>query len=138
MVPQMIMNIDFAPTLLEIAGLQTPADMQGQSFLSLLKGNSTKPPWRDAIYYHYYEFPQPHHVSPHFGIRTNRYKLIRFYQAHNNWELYDLQNDRNEMKNLYGQKGMEALTKKLKHQLNMLIQQYKDTEAMDILKQEIQ
>lgn len=131
-IPQMIMNIDFAPTLLEIAGLSTPQDMQGQSFLPLLKVNS-KATWRDAIYYHYYEFPQPHHVSPHFGIRTNRYKLIRFYKAHNNWELYDLQNDRHEMKNLYGRKGMEAITKKLKNQLNILIGQYKDTEAMEIL-----
>ena len=131
-IPQMIVNIDFAPTLLNIAGVQAPADMQGQSFLPLLKTPTTA--WRHAMYYHYYEYPQPHHVSPHFGVRTERYKLIRFYGPKDYWELYDLKKDPHELHNIYG--TSEEITATLKKQLDELILQYKDTEAADILRAE--
>lgn len=98
-VNNMLVNIDFAPTLIDLAGVKVPTDMHGKSFAPLLSAASVKD-WRKAMYYHYYEYPQPHQVAPHFGIRTERYKLIRFYGPHDDWELFDLQNDRLEVKNL--------------------------------------
>ena len=92
--------------------------------------------WRMAAYYHYYEYPEPHHVSPHFGIRTDQYKLIRFYGPNNAWELYDLKKDPSEMKNLYSEKKDSKLVASLKKQLNDLIRQYHDDEAMLILQNE--
>lgn len=130
-IDKMVMNIDFAPTILDIAGIKTPADMQGQSFLPALRNKEYK--WRDAIYYHYYEYPEPHHVSPHFGIRTSRYKLIRFYGPADNWELYDLQKDLSEVQNLYNKKEYTAVIADLKKQLDKLIKKYADKEAEEIL-----
>ncbi len=133
---EMIVNIDFAPTLLQAAGAPVPADMQGRSFLPLFKSRTARTGWRKAIYYHYYEYPEPHHVSPHFGIRTQRYKLIRFYGPANYWELFDLQKDPHEMMNIYPLKAHDALAMGLKKQLLTLIRQYKDDEALQIIKKE--
>ena len=83
---------------------------------------------RDAIYYHYYENGE-HSVSPHFGIRTKRYKLVRFYKRVNSWELYDLKKDPNEMNNLYGQKKYEKITRELNLQMDELINKYDDQDA---------
>ena len=132
-VSEMIVNIDFAPTLLDAAGVQVPADMQGKSFLPLFKKGKTAPEWRKSVYYHYYEYPEPHHVAPHFGIRTQRYKLIRFYGPAKYWELYDLQTDPGEIKNIFGTKGNEKLEAGLKKQLVELITQYNDEEAMGLV-----
>lgn len=125
-----VMNLDVAPTVLAAAGLQAPAEVQGQSMLPLFQKAA---PGRDAMYYHYYENGE-HAVSPHFGIKTKRYKLIRFYKRVEGWELYDLQRDPREMNNLYGKKGYERLTAALKQQLNGLISQYDDTDAVEVLK----
>ncbi|TDB67343.1 sulfatase family protein [Arundinibacter roseus] len=131
---EMILNIDWAPTVLDIAQVKAPADMQGKSIFPLLNSRQTaKTPWRKNVYYHYYEFPQPHHVYPHFGIRTTRYKLAYFYGGADSWELFDLQKDPSEMTNLYGKKGTEKITKQLKDSLKMLMQTYEDKEAMDVL-----
>lgn len=135
-VNEMIVNIDFAPTLLQAAGVDVPADMQGKSFLPLFKKGNGKGSWRKAMYYHYYEYPEPHRVSPHFGVRTQNYKLIRFYGPANFWELYDLKKDPHEMKNIYDVKGNEKITASLKKQLENLIRQYKDDDAMVIMKKE--
>jgi arylsulfatase A-like enzyme len=134
-VNQMIMNIDFAPSLLTIAGLTVPASIQGSSFLPLLQQGNTEN-WRKSAYYHYYEYPEPHHVSPHFGIRTEQYKLIRFYGPADTWELYDLKKDPGEMKNLYMEKKASRLVISLKKQLKALIGQYHDDEARHILEKE--
>lgn len=128
---QIVSNIDWAPTLLNLTGTPIPAYVQGESFLPLLKGE--KAPWRKEAYYHYYEFPQPHHVSPHFGIRTEKYTLARFYGPKDFWELYDIKKDPHNLHNLYGQKGYEAITADLKTKLTKQIQQYKDDEALKIL-----
>jgi len=135
-VSQLMLNIDWAPTLLDIAGVKAPAEVQGTSFLPLVKGGAgSKAGWRKAMYYHYYEYPQPHHVYPHFGVRTERYKLVRFYGPSDSWELYDLVKDPDEVHNLYGQAGYEKLTASLKGTLKELIQEYKDQEAEKILEE---
>jgi len=133
-IPQLMVNIDWAPTILDMAGVPAPAEMQGASFLHLLKGDTKS--WRKAAYYHYYEFPQPHHVYPHFGIRTEKYTLVRFYDQTNTWELYDLQKDPQEMHNLYGQAAYKQVTADLKQQLRQLIREYKDGEALKIMDQQ--
>ena len=99
----MILNVDFAPTLLAAAGHAVPADMQGKSFLPLLGGEKPKD-WRTAMYYRYYHYPQHHRVQPHYGIRTERYKLIYFNKI-DQWELYDLEKDPHELKNRYSDFG---------------------------------
>ncbi len=133
-IDQLVANIDWAPTMLDLASAKIPSDMQGKSFFPLLKAaDPQKVPWRQAVYYHYYEFPQPHHVFPHFGLRTERYKLVYFYDGPNSWELFDLQKDPTEMSNIYGQKGTEKLTADLKAELKKLMTGYKDQEALKIL-----
>ncbi len=126
-----VMNTDLAPTLLEAAGVTVPKDMQGESVLPLF--NTDKPTGRDAMYYHYYENGE-HAVSPHFGVQTKRYKLIRFYKRVDGWELYDLQKDKGEMNNIYGKKGTEQITSGLMSRLNTLIDFYGDEEARAILR----
>jgi arylsulfatase A-like enzyme len=126
-IKQFTLNLDMAPTLLDYTGTAIPADMQGASMRSLLlKGKA--PHWRQEVYYHYYE--RSFGLTPHYGIRTQRYKLIKFYDIVNAWELYDLNNDPHEMKNLYGQPGYESITAELTQHLRALQQQYKDTIGM--------
>lgn len=120
-----VMNLDIGPTVLDAAGIPIPEDMDGKSILAALK-NKYK---RKAMYYHYYERTE-HHVSPQFGIRTERYKLIRFYGMVDSWELFDLKKDPNEMHNLYGKKGYDSITKKLKKKLKDLILKYEDHDAL--------
>jgi arylsulfatase A-like enzyme len=93
--------------------------MQGRSFLSLALGKSV-PGWRTDWLYEYYEYPGFENVRPHRGIRTERYKLIHFFIEPQEFELYDLQTDSNEDKNLYGKPGYEALTAQLKTRLEEL------------------
>jgi arylsulfatase A-like enzyme len=126
-----VMNLDIAPTVLQAAGVAAPKDMQGQSFLPLLANKKAK--GREAMYYHYYENGE-HSVSPHFGIRNKRYKLIRFYERVNGWELYDLKKDKNETNNVYGKKGYEKITAMLRKQLDDLVKQYEDEDAETILR----
>ena len=123
----MIQNIDYGPTFLDAAGLDVPGDMQGLSMLPLLKGLKGETPtdWRDSIYYHYYEFPSVHMVPRQYGIRTERHKLIHFYQF-DQWELYDLETDPDELHNLYGKKEHAELIAGLKKQLEALREHYDD------------
>ncbi len=125
---QMVSNVDFAPTFLDAAGVAIPSDIQGRSMMPLLK--NPKASIRKSAYYHFYEYPGEHSVLRHFGIRTSRYKLIRFYNQENFWELYDLQTDPQEMNNLYGRKKYEVITRSLKKQLRELCEKNKDEEAL--------
>lgn len=90
-----------------------------------MKGEK-QPDWRKSLYYHFYEYPAEHAVRRHYGVRTDRYKLIRFYKDIDCWELYDLQEDPMEMNNIYGKPGTEDLTKQLKAELLRLQEQYDD------------
>jgi arylsulfatase A-like enzyme len=132
-VNEMIINIDYAPTLLAMAGVQIPGDIQGSNFAPLLMKPGSVKNWRDALYYHYYEYPEPHRVAKHFGIRTSRYKLIRFYHPEAYWELYDLQKDKAEMKNLYGDPAYATIAEKLKKQLKETAIHFKDQQAVELM-----
>ncbi len=125
----LVMNLDFAPTFLDYAGVPIPEDMQGKSFRQLVSGETSE--WRDAVYYHYYEFPAEHMVKRHYGVRTDRYKLIHFYYDIDEWELYDLQSDPDEMKNLYGDPAYAQVQADLHRKLTELRTQYGDSEALD-------
>jgi arylsulfatase A-like enzyme len=107
----MALNVDFAPTLLEAAGLAAPARMQGRSLLPLLRGE-TPAGWRTAMYYRYYHDPGDHNTRAHYGVRTATHKLIYFWRK-GQWELFDLVADPRELRNLYGQPGRESLTAEL-------------------------
>jgi len=115
-------NIDLAETFLNIADVAIPADMQGKSLVPILKGK-TPANWRDSLYYHYY-MEKAHGVPPHYGIRTDRYKLINFYR-NNEWEFYDLEKDPNEMNNVYGNPEYANEITKMKKELKRLRKHYK-------------
>lgn len=129
-----VMNLDLAPTLLEAAGVKISERMQGKSFLPMLKNPTLK--GREALYYHYYEYGT-HSVSPHFGIKTDRYKLIRFYRRVESWELFDLEKDPSEMMNLYGKADYAEVEKELKAKLRQLILDYGDEGALKIFETDI-
>ncbi|NOY36486.1 MAG: sulfatase, partial [Chlorobi bacterium] len=119
-IPALVQNIDLASTFLDIAGAPIPAEMQGRSLIPLLENETAPPGWRDALYYHYYEFPSEHFTRRHYGIRTQRYKLIRFYYDFNEWELFDLKKDPHEMNNLYPNPDFKPLSDSLKKMLDSL------------------
>lgn len=111
-IDEIVQNIDYAPTFLEMAGVEVPEDMQGISLVPLLKGQYPKA-WRDAIYYHYHEFPAEHMVKRHYGVTDGRYKLMHFYNDIDQWEMYDLEADPQEMNNLYGNPEYADLQKRM-------------------------
>jgi arylsulfatase A-like enzyme len=143
--PAFVQNIDFAPTLLDLAGVPIPEQMQGRSLRPLLEG-SEPADWRQSVYYTYYEnswaqlagkgrdalrdpsfaYLTPHRVSPHRGVRTNRYKLIEYYGEGDYWELFDLQEDPHELRNVYGDSAYSAETESLKTELQRLRRHYRD------------
>ena len=122
---KLVLNLDFAETFLDLAGAPIPKDMQGVSLKPLLLGRQV-PGWRKSIYYHYYEYPGAHMVHRHYGVRTERYKLIYFYGL-KEWELYDLKNDPREMKNLYGDPRYAQVVEELKQELLRLRKHYQVT-----------
>lgn len=131
-IKEMVQNIDYAPTFLDIAGAKIPDDIQGESLLPLLKGKHPSD-WRKSLYYHYYEYPAEHSVKRHYGVSTaDGWKLIHFYQDINTWELYNLNEDPQELHNLYGQPGTEKVTKRLMKELVKLQKQYDDQDALKL------
>jgi arylsulfatase A-like enzyme len=123
---EMVLNLDMAPTLLEIAGVPVPAEMQGKSFLPLAEGKPNIE-WRKDWLYEFYEYPGFENVRPSRGVRTERYKLIHYFLDPEEWELYDLQTDPDETSNLYGKPGSEEITKHLKERLTALRAETNDT-----------
>ena len=113
----LVSNLDFAETFLDAAGLPIPAEMQGRSLVPLLKGQAPAD-WRRSFYYQYYEYPVPHRVRPHYGVVTDRYKLVHFYgTSADYWELFDLSNDPHELRSVYGAPEYAATQKNLEGEL---------------------
>jgi arylsulfatase A-like enzyme len=125
-VEDMVLNLDMAPTMLDLAGLPVPADMQGKSMMPLAEGQKDVP-WRKDWLYEYYEYPGFENVRPCRGVRTSRYKYIHFYLEPEEFELYDLQTDPDERNNLYGKPGYEQLTAHLRDRLATLRKDTNDT-----------
>ena len=122
-----VINLDHASTFLDFAGVDIPADIQGESYKKIAMGNEVEN-WRNSIYYHYYEFPHGwHDVHQHYGIKNQRYKLIYFYEL-DNWELFDLEEDPNELKNIYGSMENSELVADLKSKLDSLKIKFSDTD----------
>lgn len=126
---RLVQNLDFAPTFLDYAGIPIPGDMQGKSFRNIVNGQSDE--WRDAVYYTYYEYPGYHMVKRHYGIRTERYKLIHFYFDIDEWELYDLEKDPHEMMNVYDKPEYAEVQKMLHQRLMELRKEYGDSDEND-------
>jgi arylsulfatase A-like enzyme len=119
----LVSNLDFAETMLEAAQVAVPADMQGRSMVPLLRGVAPAD-WRKSFYYHYYEFPGPHNVARHYGVVTDRYKLVFFYQPKMNyWELFDLAHDPCELKSVYGRPEYAPVERELHAELCRLRQE---------------
>ena len=121
----LVSNLDFAETFLDIAGAPVPSDMQGRSLVPLLKGR-TPSGWRKSFYYHYYEFPGAHNVRRHYGVVDGRYKLIHFYEPDvDEWELYDLRQDPKELRSVYGEPEYAQVQDRLLAELKRLREELK-------------
>lgn len=129
-VPELVQNIDHAPTFLSLAGVKVPEDIQGVSLLPLFQNEKEvrkKNGWRTGLYYHYYEYPGEHAVRKHYGVRGERFKLIRFYGDDiETWEMYDTQRDPDELQNLYGDERYAKVQLMMHQQLKDLQKQYDD------------
>lgn len=124
---QIVSLLDFAETFLDAAGLPIPSEMQGRSLLPLCKGE-TPPDWRKSLYYHYYEFPVPHRVRPHYGVVTDRYKLIHYYKPDvNDWELLDREKDSLEVKDFYKDPAYADVVKALHAEVERLRKEVGET-----------
>ncbi len=129
---EMVQNLDFAQTFLEAAGVTAPNDMQGESLVSLFKGEKEK--WsRDVVYYHYYEYPAEHTVKRHYGIANKKYKLMHFYYDVDQWELYDIKKDPAETNNVYNVPEYQDIVREMKAKLAKTREKYKDSETLDSL-----
>lgn len=128
-IDKLVQNLDFAPTFLDYAGVEIPGEMQGESFRELVGGTTDE--WRDAVYYTYYEYPSVHMVKRHYGVATDRYKLMHFYYDIDEWEMYDLENDPQEMHNIYDDPEYTDVQEMLHEKLDSLRQHYGDSDAND-------
>ena len=127
---EMVQNLDFAQTFLEAAQIEIPEDMQGESLIPLLKGNTSQ--WnRESVYYHYYEYPAEHMVKRHYGIVTKAYKLVHYYYDIDEWELYDRVKDPQEIKNVYNDPAYITIVAELHKKLDELRLKYKDSPELD-------
>jgi arylsulfatase A-like enzyme len=127
----LVQNLDYAETFLEMAGAEIPADMQGASLVPILKGETPKD-WRESIYYHYYEYPSVHMVPRHFGVRNGRYKLMTFYQF-GEWEFYDLKTDPDELTNQYNNPDYSQQIAEMKVELERLRDHYDDDSDVAVM-----
>jgi arylsulfatase A-like enzyme len=128
-IDKLVQNLDFAPTFLDYAGIDIPAEMQGESFRNLVSEKDTV--WRDAVYYTYYEYPSVHMVKRHYGIATERYKLMHFYYDIDEWEMYDLEKDPSEMKSVYNDPDYADVQADLHRRLEELRTHYGDSDELD-------
>ena len=134
----LVLNLDFAPLFLDLAGVPIPDTMQGRSFRPLLRGQ-TPPGWRQAMYYRYWMHRTDHNVYAHYGIRSHRYKLIYYYadalgqpgardgSYEPEWELFDLERDPCEMHSVYADPGYQSVQRTLKDELHRLQREVGDS-----------
>jgi len=125
----LVSNLDFGPTFLDLSGQKPPAEMQGVPFVDILREGRAKA-GREAVYYHYYEYPAVHMVKRHYGIRTKRHKLIHYYYDIDAWELYDLEKDPRELKNVYDDPAYAIIARDLKAELKRLQAYYGDSDEL--------
>lgn len=126
---EMVQNLDFAQTFLEVAGVTSPKDMQGESLMPLLKNEKAK--WdRKAVYYHYYEYPAEHAVKRHYSITTKEFKLIHYYYDVDEWELYDRHQDPLEINNVYKNPEYSQISKEMKEKLIDIREKYGDSDSL--------
>ena len=126
------MNVDFGPTFLNLAGIEVPSEMQGRSFRKVLEKKGRIPAgWREAAYYHYYEYPAEHSVKRHYGIRTSDCKLIHFYNDIDQWEMYDMKADPQEMRNVYDDPAYADKRAQMHRILEQVQQEYEDTDPCE-------
>ncbi len=125
-IDKLVQNLDLAPTFLDYTGIDIPEEMQGISFRKLVAGETSE--YRDAVYYTYYEYPSIHMVKRHYGVATERYKLMHFYYDVDEWEMYDLETDPNEMKNIYGNPEYADVQKMMHAKLDELREYYGDSD----------
>ncbi len=128
-IDKLVQNLDFASTFLDYAGIKAPEEMQGESFRELVGGETDE--WRDAVYYTYYEYPSVHMVKRHHGVATDRYKLMHFYYDIDEWELYDLEKDPNEMQNVYGDPEYAEVQEMMHQKFDELRAYYGDSDEKD-------
>jgi len=114
-----VLNVDFASTFLDFAGVPIPDDLQGRSARAVLRGETPRN-WRKSMYYQYYEYPGAHSVRRHYGVRTERYKLIHYYHEMDEWELFDLAKDPHELRSVYDDAAYGDVVRQLKHELERL------------------
>ena len=127
----MYANIDYAPTLLDYAGIPIPENMQGKSFRNNLDKSGTSSDGRKAFYYSYYEYPKWHNVQPHYGVRTNRFKLIHFFYDVDLWEFYDLEKDPDELTNQINNPSYLSEIERLKTEIVKLQVEFNDEISLD-------
>ncbi len=128
-IEELVQNIDFAPTFLDYANVEIDESIQGESLRKLVSGETSE--WRNAIYYTFYEYPAEHKVKRHYGVRTDRYKLIHFYHDIDKWELYDLEKDPTEMHNLYEDASYASVKENMHVQLEKMRAKYGDSDALN-------
>ena len=126
----LLSNVDFAPTFLDFAGIKIPKEVQGKSFKDIAEGKKPKEN-RDVVYMHYYEWPFWHHVQPHYGIRTKKYKLAHFYYNVDVWELYDLEKDPHELNNVAYDPAYKDVLKDMKQKLDSAMKAAGDTGTLE-------
>jgi len=136
---ELVSNLDFASTFLELADVDIPSNMQGRSLSRLLRNRKVKD-WRESIYYHYYEYPAVHMVKRHYGVRTKRYKLMHFYYDIDAWELYDLEKDPQELHNVYHDPAYASVVTEMKAELKRLQELYRDSDelAQKLLREDLE
>jgi arylsulfatase A-like enzyme len=128
-IDELVQNLDLAPTFLDYAGVAIPEEMQGISFRELVSGDTDQ--WRDAVYYTYYEYPSVHMVKRHYGIATERYKLIHFYYDVDEWELYDLEKDPHEMNSVYDDPEYADVQEMMHRRLKDIREFYGDSDSLN-------
>jgi arylsulfatase A-like enzyme len=125
---EMVQNLDFAQTFLDLAGISAPQDMQGESLVPVLTESGT---WnRESVYYHYYEYPAEHMVNRHYALVSKDYKLIHYYFALDEWELYDRKKDPQELVNVYENPSYKEIRENLRLELQDLRIKYKDNDTL--------